>query len=357
MDLTPQTLREVEFREKLRGYHPDDVDDFLEEVAVALDGLLARLYAAETGGPPLRADLPTVGKEGEAPRPPGEGVNDDTLRRTLLLAQRTADLAVAEAEESARKLLEQARQEAGRLVAEAEAQVASVSKEARARAEASITDLEQRRAALEREVASLQNWASQQRDRLRDVLSDQIRALDVWLATSGTPRPGRAPTPASAGSIASRPGEPPAAGGPSSSGGAAHERAARPGGDGGEPVAAPPAPGPRPSSGSAPGPAGGGPVPGTAPGPSGPGPRLGSGPAGSLRGPSTPSGRDVPFGANGRNDERGAGPAPLAGTSPNRSGDAAGSAVGAPFDQDGESGGRPDSEEPGGAGGRTIRRR
>jgi DivIVA domain-containing protein len=37
MDLTPQTLRDVEFREKLRGYHPDDVDDFLEEAAVALE--------------------------------------------------------------------------------------------------------------------------------------------------------------------------------------------------------------------------------------------------------------------------------------------------------------------------------
>ena len=49
MDLTPQTLRDVEFREKLRGYHPDDVDDFLEEVAVAVDGMLARLRATEAG--------------------------------------------------------------------------------------------------------------------------------------------------------------------------------------------------------------------------------------------------------------------------------------------------------------------
>ena len=28
MDVSPKTLREVEFREKLRGYHPEDVDQF-----------------------------------------------------------------------------------------------------------------------------------------------------------------------------------------------------------------------------------------------------------------------------------------------------------------------------------------
>jgi hypothetical protein len=62
-------------------------------------------------------------------------------------------------------------------------------REARARTESAVADLEQRKIGLEREVAALQAWATQQRDRLRDVLSDQMRALDIWLATSGTPRP------------------------------------------------------------------------------------------------------------------------------------------------------------------------
>ena len=43
MELTPQELREVEFRERWRGYDPDDVDDFLERAAVALDELHDRL--------------------------------------------------------------------------------------------------------------------------------------------------------------------------------------------------------------------------------------------------------------------------------------------------------------------------
>lgn len=187
MDLTPQTLREVEFREKLRGYHPDDVDDFLEQAAVGLEALLARLRAAEAaasaaGGQPARV-APADGAPDVGP------VSAETLHRTLLLAQRTADAAVAEAEESARLMVEAAREEAQQIVADAEGKAATTARDARVKAEVAVADLEQRRSGLEREVTSLQAWASQQRDRLRDVLTDQVRALDIWLATSGTPKP------------------------------------------------------------------------------------------------------------------------------------------------------------------------
>lgn len=33
VELAPRTIREVEFRERVRGYDPDDVDPFLDEVA------------------------------------------------------------------------------------------------------------------------------------------------------------------------------------------------------------------------------------------------------------------------------------------------------------------------------------
>src|SRR5215469_7777405 len=101
MDLTPQTLRDVEFREKLRGYHPDDVDDFLEEVAVALDGLLARLRVAEAGA--AGGGSPALVQP--SPQPADPTLSEGTLSRAILLAQRTADIAVAEAEESARQIL------------------------------------------------------------------------------------------------------------------------------------------------------------------------------------------------------------------------------------------------------------
>ncbi len=43
MDITGKVLREVEFRDRLRGYDTDEVDEFLEEVAVAVDELLIAL--------------------------------------------------------------------------------------------------------------------------------------------------------------------------------------------------------------------------------------------------------------------------------------------------------------------------
>jgi len=188
MDLTPQVLRDVEFREKLRGYHPDDVDDFLEEVAVAVDGLLTRLRISEAGGaplmpPPVAPVAPVVTAAADP------NLNESTLSRAILLAQRTADLAVSEAEQSARKIVDEARAEADRILSETQAKVAAMTEEARSTAEASVAELDQRRAGLEREVAALQGWAAQHRDRLRDVLSDQLRSLDIWLATSAVPRP------------------------------------------------------------------------------------------------------------------------------------------------------------------------
>ncbi|HVM65632.1 MAG TPA: DivIVA domain-containing protein [Acidimicrobiales bacterium] len=192
MDLTPQTLRDVEFREKLRGYHPDDVDDFLEEVAVALEGLLARLRTAEAaaGGAPA----PVAAAALQQPSDPT--LSEGTLSRAILLAQRTADLAVAEAEESARQILDDARAEADRILADTQSKVAAMTDEARSAAESSVAELDQRRAALEREVAQLQSWATKQRDGLREVLSEQLRSLDVWLTSTSVPRPPvRAPRP------------------------------------------------------------------------------------------------------------------------------------------------------------------
>lgn len=238
MELTPQVLREVEFREKLRGYHPDDVDDFLEEAAVAVEGLLVRLHSAEQTrspateqpSPPRDASAADVARF-EPPRTPvdvpgatGEdarkdervpaavpatglatpGVSEQTLSRTLLLAQHTADAVVADAHAEAERILAGAQSHAERIVAEAETDAATMRSEAVARAEQSITELEEQRAGLEHEVVSLRSWAMQQRDRLREGLTEQVRSLDIWLATSAqsakpvsaSPLPSPLPVPA-----------------------------------------------------------------------------------------------------------------------------------------------------------------
>ena len=94
MDVTPQLLREVEFREQWRGYNPDEVDDFLERLAVALEQLQERLREAtqKASTAEQRAAEPTEMEE--------------QLRRTLVLAQRTADATIAEAKDTAARLID-----------------------------------------------------------------------------------------------------------------------------------------------------------------------------------------------------------------------------------------------------------
>src|ERR1700733_2076376 len=104
MDITGKALREVEFRDRLRGYDTDEVDEFLERVAVGVEELQADLAAA-------RARVAAVERQLED-APVGD---DDAIRRTLVLAQRTADLAVKEATEEANRLLFDARAEAERV--------------------------------------------------------------------------------------------------------------------------------------------------------------------------------------------------------------------------------------------------
>src|SRR5277367_4512353 len=91
------SLRTVEFRETLKGYHRDDVDEYLEKAAVEAEGLQEQLRqnterlrkAAETIAQ-LETELATKPDvQPEVVMVPAEPVvADDTLQRTLLLAQR-----------------------------------------------------------------------------------------------------------------------------------------------------------------------------------------------------------------------------------------------------------------------------
>src|ERR1700733_3505486 len=104
MELTPKAFRDVQFREKLRGgYHPEDVDEFLEQAALALEALLEQFRQSTERA--QRAEQAAT--EATA--------TDEALKRMLLIAQRTADQAVSEAREEADQLLSKSRDEADQL--------------------------------------------------------------------------------------------------------------------------------------------------------------------------------------------------------------------------------------------------
>src|SRR5947208_5171634 len=132
MDVTPQVINEVEFHQKMRGYDPDEVDDFLERIAVAVEQFQERIRAAEQRAVAAERHANELGQrmKGGAPATAAQAtaapstIDDDTetIRRTLVLAQRTADAAIKEAEEEAAHTLQTAHDQVQRLYADAQDQ-------------------------------------------------------------------------------------------------------------------------------------------------------------------------------------------------------------------------------------------
>jgi len=218
MEVSPKSLREVEFREKMRGYHPEDVDHFLEQVAAGIEVLQDRLRQAVD-----RA------QRAEAAASEASGT-DDTLRKTLVLAQRTADLAVQEAREQASRILASAEQQAQAILSEAEERGRQTLDDTIAESRAELNRLESTRAQVQQGVEGLQRWLDEHKAHLHASLSEAVAAVEragvLWPAPTTRPlesvsRPSISS--ASSASSALLPASPPVASPSDSAGSAARE--------------------------------------------------------------------------------------------------------------------------------------
>jgi DivIVA domain-containing protein len=196
MDVTPQVINEVEFHQKMRGYDPDEVDDFLERVAIAVEQFQERIRAAEQRA--VTAEKRAAEIEGRvqsapaaaaAPAAPSETDETETITRTLLLAQRTADAAIKEAEDEARRTLQtaneqvqrlyaEAQEQARKLVIDAETEARKASEDTRQRLVKEIITLEETRDALRADQGILERHLDEQRLRLRSSIGELQRLLD-----------------------------------------------------------------------------------------------------------------------------------------------------------------------------------
>jgi cell division initiation protein len=192
MDLSSQVLHDVEFREAKRGgYNTQDVDEFLERLAVSVERQEAfvrearqRVQSAEARAAEAERQLRDAELNGG-----GSVEADETLKRTLVLAQRTADAAIREAEERAARtiaaaedqvsqMLTEARESTANAYAEAEAEARQSQAEARARVLAELNELEALRHQLRTDVELLERHVEHQRERLRVTIHDLQRLLD-----------------------------------------------------------------------------------------------------------------------------------------------------------------------------------
>ncbi len=119
MEMNPQRVRSAEFRTVKKGLDPDEVQSFLNAVADELEraqnqstAMEARARAAVARLQELADDAGSQSNASAEPRDRGGRSRmwsasvdqSETISRTLLLAQRTADTTVAEARAEAERL-------------------------------------------------------------------------------------------------------------------------------------------------------------------------------------------------------------------------------------------------------------
>ncbi len=192
MDVTAQLLHDVEFREAKRGgYNTHDVDEFLERLAVGLERqeqavneARQRIEAAEART--AEAERRALAAEQAAVE---TAASQETLKRTLVLAQKTADAAIRDAEEQSSHLLAYAHAESERLIAEAqeasenalsaaEAEARAAHDQTQTRVVGEMVDLENARERLREDVQILERHLDEQRERVRTAVQELQRMLD-----------------------------------------------------------------------------------------------------------------------------------------------------------------------------------
>ena len=232
MPLMPADVRNKQFATtRLRpGYDEEEVDAFLDEVETEMERLLqenqelrAKL-AERLGGTPAvptlssaltEADPERLAAEPVLPEPqrtpvpalmgvPGQEPSMDTVARVLVLAQQTADQALADARRGAGETLGRARRAADEILGKARGQAEQMTSDARAVAESLQRDAQERyhqavdslvheREELERRVDDLRAFERDYRSRLKAYLEDQLRDLAADAADSEPfPHPDRA---------------------------------------------------------------------------------------------------------------------------------------------------------------------
>ena len=205
-----ETLRTVEFRLGLRGYDVDEVDDYLEKVAVEADALQAQL-AQMTERLRQAADrisqlesqrgsaAPAAPEAKTAPEPAVASAavaaaSTDSLQRTLEMAQRFVDQTKRESEAEAAKVIAEANAEARKLQAEAES-----------RYKQDLSRLEGLKTKLTTDVEQMARQLESERTRLRGSLSEMIQWIEdnvqpgaaiMALRQGGESEPAAAATPA-----------------------------------------------------------------------------------------------------------------------------------------------------------------
>ncbi len=182
MEMSPQRVRSAEFKTVRKGADPDEVRVFLNDVADELERAQNQSAAMEARARAAVARLQEVSDAGTATAPATVDASveeAETISRTLLLAQRTADTTVADARGEAARIVKAANDEAATTLDSTREMAAALLDEARVEARrvgemerlaiaSDVEALKARRDFLESDVQQLELFLTDQRNRLRE---------------------------------------------------------------------------------------------------------------------------------------------------------------------------------------------
>jgi DivIVA domain-containing protein len=188
MEMSPQRVRSAEFKTVRKGADPDEVRVFLDDVADELERAQNQSTAMEARARAAVARLQEVSESGAAiPSPTVEVSADEaeTISRTLVLAQRTADTTVAEARREAARIvgaaddeaattLDSTREMAAQLLDEARLEARRLGETERMTIAGEVESLKARRDFLESDVQQLELFLTDQRSRLREAATSLV---------------------------------------------------------------------------------------------------------------------------------------------------------------------------------------
>lgn len=183
-------LRTVDFTRSMRGYSPDEVDEFLERAAVESERLkdqmrqqkqqlrqaaerISQLESDRRGAPasaPPRAVEPVAAPMAPVPVAAIAAPAADQVTKMIAMAQQFVDQTQREAELRARELTAAAQEKAREIVVEAQS-----------RAQDEVTRLNGLKQRLSEDVDKLARQVDQERARLRNQLHEFLRWVDETL--------------------------------------------------------------------------------------------------------------------------------------------------------------------------------
>lgn len=192
MEMNPQRVRSAEFKTVRKGADPDEVRVFLSDVADELERAQNQSTAMEARARAAVARLQELSEAGStAPAPNVEASveESETISRTLLLAQRTADQAVSEARSEGEQILRRANDEAAKtldstremsaqLLEDARVDARKIGESERNSISSDVEALKARRDFLESDVHHLETFLVDQRARVREAANSLLDIAD-----------------------------------------------------------------------------------------------------------------------------------------------------------------------------------